>query len=379
MQDNLLVRQELARYLVHSSPAGLWVCFVYGMLWALFLIFKEGIIAGGVWLLGLLLLVLVIRAWLFCQKKYFRWDHPKQVNQVMFRILLIGGIYHGISLLYFYPQLTSLGQIVSLLVILAMIPILSIALLSHRRGFNGYWSPVFLSLLICLNYHHPLQLIIFSIIVLSFIGVNFTQHYLSRVLLELFIRHADSQILVDELRQSNKLMRVRSERDELTHLNNRAVFNQLMARWWHLSSRSGIYLCLLIIDIDYFKAYNDHYGHLAGDECLKDVAQALERSLLREDDVVARFGGEEFVVLLPNTTLVNGVQVAKRIQSELSKLAKSHEYSSVSSLVTCSIGICSMVARHEKSSLLLLQKADEALYQAKRDGRNCYRMAPRSD
>lgn len=297
----------------------------------------------------------------------------------MFRVLLIGGIYHSISLLYFYPRLTPLGQIISLLFILAMIPIMSLALLSHRTGFNGYWCPIFLSLLVCLNYHDAVQLIIYSILILSLIGVNITQRHLSRLLLELFSRHADSQILVEELRQSNKLMRDRSERDELTHLNNRAVFNQLMERWWNLSSRSGIYLCLLIIDVDYFKAYNDHYGHLAGDECLKDVATALARSLLREDDVVARFGGEEFVVLLPNTTLNNGVQVAKRIQTELTQLARPHEYSSVSRFVTCSIGICAMVARHEKSSLLLLKKADEALYQAKHDGRNCYRMAPRSD
>jgi diguanylate cyclase (GGDEF)-like protein len=138
-------------------------------------------------------------------------------------------------------------------------------------------------------------------------------------------------------------------------------------------------LSLLLIDADFFKPYNDNYGHLAGDQCLRLLGDILKGALRRGDDIAARYGGEEFVILLPNTDTQGALEVADRVNAALNHAKLRHEYSMVSSQVTCSMGLSCLVPNHDGDSSHLVLKADVALYKAKSQGRNQVVVAPRGE
>ncbi|MBK5971268.1 MULTISPECIES: diguanylate cyclase domain-containing protein [Thiorhodovibrio] len=157
--------------------------------------------------------------------------------------------------------------------------------------------------------------------------------------------------------------------DGLTFIPNRRRFDQLLIQEWDRARRESQSLALAMIDVDHFKAYNDHYGHGAGDDCLRKLAGALKRSLQRPGDVVARYGGEEFVLLLPNTDESGACATAKRASDAVSEMKLPHERSGTADHVTISIGIA---ATHPQNGgqEALLKAADDALYDAKGAGRN---------
>lgn len=158
--------------------------------------------------------------------------------------------------------------------------------------------------------------------------------------------------------------------DGLTQVSNRRQFDQFLQQEWRRSLREQQPLSLLLCDVDHFKAFNDHYGHLKGDDCLRQVAQTLENATRRPTDLVARYGGEEFAIILPNTAGQGALTVAKTIQSDIQALAIPHSRSSTSPQITVSLGVASVVPMLERSPEYLLCAADEALYQAKLEGRN---------
>jgi diguanylate cyclase (GGDEF)-like protein len=131
-------------------------------------------------------------------------------------------------------------------------------------------------------------------------------------------------------------------------------------------------LSLILFDVDYFKRYNDCYGHQAGDACLIQVAQAAKEGSSRSADLVARYGGEEFVIILPNTDRKGAIAIAERIQKSLRAKAIPHERSDVSEIVSISLGITSVIPSSDRSPEMLISKADEALYVAKQQGRDRY-------
>ncbi len=162
-----------------------------------------------------------------------------------------------------------------------------------------------------------------------------------------------------------------SMQDGLTNIPNRRYFEESLAREWSRTRRSGLPLSLLMMDIDNFKPYNDHYGHGAGDDCLVRVARALKNSLSRPMDLAARYGGEEFVALLPETGATGALHVAEELRAGVESLGITHEYSQVSSVVTMSVGVATNSGDDSFSSPEeLLQTADKALYLAKEQGRN---------
>ena len=162
--------------------------------------------------------------------------------------------------------------------------------------------------------------------------------------------------------------------DELTGIANRRTFNQTLQAEASRQSRSVHDLSLLMLDIDYFKQYNDVYGHLIGDACLKKIADTIKHSVRRDADLLARFGGEEFVLLMPSTDSLGAEFIAGKILKAVSDLSIPHS-GCTRGIVTISIGIVSWPAgvRFEQSDLL--EQADRALYQAKRKGRNAYHSA----
>ena len=173
-----------------------------------------------------------------------------------------------------------------------------------------------------------------------------------------------------ELQAANQQLEVLSNTDGLTGLSNRHRFDQVWAQEWQRAVGQGLPLAVVMIDVDHFKLYNDQFGHPAGDECLRRVAAVLAHSVRRAGELAARYGGEEFVVVLPGLDANGALQEAERIRTEVSALGIPHTGSSAGAVVTVSLGVASRVPQREEGLYLLLQEADDALYQAKHGGRN---------
>ena len=173
-----------------------------------------------------------------------------------------------------------------------------------------------------------------------------------------------------KLRDANIQLSELSFRDSLTGLYNRRHFDGVFDTEWRRALRSERPLALLMIDVDCFKALNDNYGHQRGDECLREVARVLEEQPRRGHDIVARFGGEEFAVLLPGADVPGAMRIAHGIRGAVEALQLEHRHSHVGDTVTVSVGVCSRIPRGNESASDLLYEADMALYLAKQLGRN---------
>jgi len=161
-----------------------------------------------------------------------------------------------------------------------------------------------------------------------------------------------------------------SSLDGLTEIANRRKFDEHINKEWKRALRAGHPLSVIMFDIDFFKDYNDTYGHQMGDECLKKIAGSLSSKLRRPGDLIARYGGEEFVVILPETEANDAVSVAESLRTTVEALGISHSSSSVSEVVTISLGGATLIPHLDSSPEQLIRASDRALYQAKNDGRN---------
>ena len=173
-----------------------------------------------------------------------------------------------------------------------------------------------------------------------------------------------------ELKRRGDLLETLSMRDGLTGIANRRRFNDCLNRAWRQAMRGATPMSLLMADIDCFKAYNDTYGHMAGDECLKAVAATLAGVLKRPGDLAARFGGEEFVVILEETDLAGAMHLAEAMRLAVSDLGLAHNGSCISPVVTITLGAACCVPKAGGSADNLLCLADRKLYEAKMAGRN---------
>jgi diguanylate cyclase (GGDEF)-like protein len=172
--------------------------------------------------------------------------------------------------------------------------------------------------------------------------------------------HLESRLLVEV-----------ASRDGLTGINNRRAFDEHMDKIWQQAIRDRASMALMLLDIDHFKAYNDYYGHQAGDECLKQVAWTLMRSARRPLDITARYGGEEFAIVLYDARRGHVEELANRIQGAIESLCVPHAASPAGKRVTVSIGAACVEPTAQRSHFGFIQLADEALYEAKGRGRNC--------
>lgn len=170
-----------------------------------------------------------------------------------------------------------------------------------------------------------------------------------------------------------------SATDGLTGITNRRRFDEILQVEWLRASRAHTSVSLLIVDIDHFKRFNDHYGHVAGDECLRRVAQVLQACVRRAGELVARYGGEEFVILLPGAGTPQAEDLAQRCLERIAGEALPHVASPTANHVTFSIGIAQVVPNASRDPTTLVNAADAAMYRAKTAGRARYTMAGVAD
>ncbi len=185
-----------------------------------------------------------------------------------------------------------------------------------------------------------------------------------------FIGAIESIRDITQRKKAEEKLKTLSTLDGLTGVANRRYFEEFYQREWTRSVRTGKPLSLIMCDIDFFKFYNDTYGHLEGDECLRQVAGALSKAVHETGDLLARFGGEEFIVVLPETDLDGAVKVAESLRSIIESLEIEHKKSHVSNYLTISLGVSTIVPVQAIPAVELISAADAALYQAKKEGRN---------
>lgn len=185
--------------------------------------------------------------------------------------------------------------------------------------------------------------------------------------------------MIKALEAANLKLANLSYLDGLTGIANRRAFDECLAREWRRAGRESTPLSVIIVDIDCFKPYNDHFGHEAGDTALKQVARALAQSAERAGDKVARYGGEEFAAVLPDTDAAGAFVVAERMRGATLAMNIPHPHSLAEACLTISVGVSTATPTIGMQVDYLVDAADRALYQAKRAGRNQVRACPASD
>ena len=192
---------------------------------------------------------------------------------------------------------------------------------------------------------------------------------------KLYIEIQEREDAQNALTVANETLQRLATLDGLTQIPNRRYFDEKLKEEWSRLAREKQPLSLILFDVDYFKQYNDFYGHLSGDACLIEIAGIALKSINRTVDFVARFGGEEFIFVLPNTNEEGAVMIAKRLMKNIQKEAIPHEKSTVNQYVTVSLGLATIIPNANISPDELIDLADKALYTSKQNGRNRYTQA----
>lgn len=183
----------------------------------------------------------------------------------------------------------------------------------------------------------------------------------------------------EKLAEANLALQKLSSLDGLTGIANRRSFDETLQKEWNRSIRGKKSIGLIMLDIDFFKLYNDHYGHQGGDDCLKRVAKSLESAIHRETDLLARYGGEEFSTVLPDTDLSGAIKVAEEMRLTIKDLRIEHAKSKVTDIVSISIGVSAVTPLQGMNQEVLIAAADQALYKAKEEGRDMVKSGKVTD
>ncbi len=334
---------------------------------------ESGSFAIGVgWWLAFSFIILL--RYLLVQK-FCKSDIPLDMYQTwckrFFGLAMLSGIAWGVGGFIIGSELDQVGHVFVLLILIGVsggsIPLLGM----HLPTMLAFQVPTVVPYMVWVAFHLENKgAVLVFISILFMLSATFAMKRLGKNVFETLRMKYEMEHMAEQLKFSNEKLEQLSLLDSLTQLNNRRYFDMQMDKEWKRAQRHQEVITLLMIDIDYFKLYNDHYGHSAGDKCLRTVASVLKSALHRPTDIMARFGGEEFVALLPGVDQPGAEKIARVMKTLLWQAAIAHEASPVSDYVTMSIGIASVVPEPDTAPLCLLKSADKALYQAKAEGRD---------
>lgn len=282
----------------------------------------------------------------------------------------LSGIVWGLGSL-FVLDASPMAMVVSITMVQAMVLGGALTLGAYPPSFYAFSLPAIFPLIIALclqggstNIILATQSVVFLTLVFS-ISKRFN-HSLRHVWKLTF----EKEQLLQALTQANEHQKTLANTDGLTGIANRRRFDHVLSQELSRMSRMPSPLSLLILDVDHFKSYNDNYGHVAGDECLKQIARILSEQFGRASDTPARYGGEEFTVIMPHTDEKGALRQAQGIRHAMEQLHIAHAYSPVAPHITLSIGIVSLHTSDVREAKDLVAMADQCLYQAKSAGRN---------
>ena len=293
------------------------------------------------------------------------------------------GTAYGVGLFLFLPLLPHLNQITIIGVVITVIPVALVSFSTDKLSFLLYFLPALgLPIFQCLlqgdRFH--LYIAIFGIVYLYVIITLFDWHY--DVLSEAINLRLTNHELVISLTNSNRQMEAVNKRleaistvDSLTNLANRRYFDDALQRELLRAQRNKMPISLILLDIDFFKQYNDEYGHVAGDNCLRLISTVLQENVKRPGDMAARYGGEEFCIIMPETDQKGVVNLAEQLKVEVESLKIPHAKSMIATHVTISMGTATTIPGLQMTTNMLINAADKALYTAKKDGRNRIRSS----
>lgn len=296
--------------------------------------------------------------------------------------IMIGTSY-GVGLFLFLPQLPQLNQIAVLSMIVAIIPVALVSFSTNKLSFLLYFLPalglpIFQCLLLADLFH--IYAALFGIVYLYVVITLFDWQY--DVLADAINLRLTNHELVISLTNINKQQEALNKRleaistvDSLTNLANRRYFDDALQRELLRAQRAKTSISLIMLDIDFFKQYNDEYGHLAGDNCMRLISTVLQENVKRPGDMAARYGGEEFCIIMPDTDQQGAIKLAEQIKKEVESLKIPHVKSGIADHVTVSMGTATTVPGPHFTPNTLINAADKALYTAKKDGRNLIRSS----
>ncbi|WP_298627496.1 diguanylate cyclase [uncultured Legionella sp.] len=286
-------------------------------------------------------------------------------------VIFLGCLW-GYFYWHYFDEMTVFQRMFLLLVVAAITTGSTISMASSLVAFYSFILPFFIPIFILnlnLGENDGIALILAVTLIFCFLIItHIANNKMLKNNIELILKQME---LNNQLKKFNKKLSIVSITDELTNLANRRYFRERLIADWVRTKRSSLPLSLIIIDIDHFKQCNDHYGHLYGDECLKQIARIISELAGRETDLAARFGGDELSVILYDTIEINAKHFAERIQQTIKHLHIKNELSPISDDLTVSVGIASMIPQIDDDYELLFSYADKALYEAKNQGRNC--------
>lgn len=302
----------------------------------------------------------------------FKGDYWKNIYIFL---ALVSGVIWGISAFIVFPGDNPTYIFLFVLVIASLSAATTVSHSAVRFGSTAWAAPALLIYAArCLSIGEEYGYVLSFLIILYFLTIySYSETHRKTIAASMSLKFENLELL-EELKKVNAILLHISAVDGLTGLANRRAFDEAMDREWWRSIREKSQIALIMIDIDYFKAYNDVYGHLAGDDCLKKVAQALSKAMRRPADLIARFGGEEFVAILPNTNTDGAMAIAEKMRKSVEDMGEQHSGSPTASFVTISAGVASVIPELGANFAEVISLADLALYNAKQSGRNIVKI-----
>lgn len=293
--------------------------------------------------------------------------------------LILGSVF-GFFYWSFYYEMTLMQKMVVLLFLVGLTAGSSISMAASPLAFISFVVPIYTPIVVRYLFDAANDSKIIAFLIIVYMGfllfIYIANKQMLRANIALWVKQRE---LNDQLKQYNQKLSVVSITDGLTNLANRRYFQERLIADWIRAKRTSLPISLMIVDLDYFKSINDHYGHLYGDECLREVGKIIAGIVKRRTDLAARYGGDEFVITLYDTELKDAEDFAKKLKLAIKEFDIKNESSPIAKQLTVTIGLATMVPAPEDDFEILFDRADKALYEGKINGRNSIFSYPVSE